>query len=225
VRRVELNYGYAVRYDSRWCIRWQSGVYFLDVCDTVDSPIFGIEAIARQIERYASLSEATANSLLKDAQLIRSGWCSALCKTGMRFTKPTCEEARKHCEDWQGGFVRFITAEELEAEANKYMEIAQKRREDAQKIRSLLEPIPAPPPAVEPQPQPPPPAVPTPVPTPPTPTPAPQPFRPPEEIPEEVKEKIEEVEKAVAKPTLLDAIRENWVLILIAILVLMVLLK
>jgi hypothetical protein len=73
VRRVELNYGYAVRYDRRWCIRWFSGGFGFDVCDTVDSPTFGVEAVAKRIEHYASLNEMTANSLLKDARLIRSG--------------------------------------------------------------------------------------------------------------------------------------------------------
>jgi hypothetical protein len=217
MRRVELNYGYAVRYDRRWCIRWFSGGFGFDVCDLVDDPSFGIEAVAKRIEHYAWLCESTANALLKDAQLIRSGWCSALCKSGYRFTKPTCEEARAYCESWQGGFVKFVPAEDLEAGARYELERARKMREDAQRIRSLLEPVPAPPPAVEPQP----PAVPTP-PKPPEAPPAPT---PPFPIPEEVKEKIEEVEKAVAKPTLLDVIRENWVLVLIAILALMVLLK
>jgi hypothetical protein len=98
-------------------------------------------------------------------------------------------------------------------------------REDVEKIRSLLIPAPTPP-TPAPQPQPPqPPAVPTP-PRPPEAPPAPT---PPFPIPEEVKEKIEEAEKAVAKPTLLDVavgfVKENWPIVLIGLLALMVLLK
>jgi hypothetical protein len=168
------------------------------VRDTVDSPTWGIEAVARRLEREAMEKEITGREYQKLADFIRSGGCVAVCKTGAIFSKPTCEEAKAYCEAWQGGFVRFATAEEFEKEARRYFEEASKMREDVEKIRSLLIPAPTPP-TPAPQPQPPqPPVVPTPpkppeeqpvptppltveplpVPTPPTPTPAPQPFRP-----------------------------------------------
>jgi hypothetical protein len=225
VRRVELNYGYAVRYDNQWEIRYKVRGLLIDVWDTVDSPTWGIEAVARRLEREAMEKEITGREYQRLADFIRSGGCVAVCKTGAIFSKPTCEEAKAYCEAWQGGFVRFATAEEFEKEARRYFEEASKMREDVEKIRSLLIPAPTPP-TPAPQPQPPQPPV---VPTPPRQPEAPPAPTPPFPIPEEVKEKIEEVEKAVAKPTLLDVavgfVKENWPIVLIGLLVLMVLLK
>jgi Putative modulator of DNA gyrase. len=226
VRRVDLNFGYAKRYDNQWEIRYSVRGLYIDVRDTVDSPAWGIEAVARKIEREAMLRETTGREYQELADFIRSGGCVAVCKTGAIFSKPTCEEAKAYCETWQGGFVRFATAEEFEEKARRYFEEASKMREDVEKIRSLL--TPAPPPTPTPTP-------PTPTPTPPTPTPVPTPPFPeiPREIPEEVKEKIEEAEKIEeivrAKPTLLDVVvgfvKENWLIVLIGLLVLVVLLK
>jgi hypothetical protein len=49
-----------------------------------------------------------------DIDWLRQGYCIAICKSGTGIRDYTCEGARERCELWQGGFVRFVTLEELQ---------------------------------------------------------------------------------------------------------------
>jgi hypothetical protein len=49
-----------------------------------------------------------------DIDWLRQGYCIAVCKSGTGLYDYTCEGARERCELWQGGFVRFVTLDELQ---------------------------------------------------------------------------------------------------------------
>ena len=172
-RRVELNYGYVVVYANGYFdIHYNVPGYGADLEKVrVDDPNYGLLALASRIEDQAGNHEGTGKWYEELARRVREeGWCVAQCatKTWLYYPPPNaCERAREACELWQGGFVRFISADELEDLASKRYELARRMREDAATLRALYEEAPKPPPYT------PPPA------PPPTPPPTPPPVTPP----------------------------------------------
>jgi hypothetical protein len=73
-----------------------------------------------------------------DIDWLRQGYCIAICKSGTGIHDYTCERAREGCEAWQGGFVRFVTLEELQNNLAVTQDVLSKVRTDYEVLKAFF---------------------------------------------------------------------------------------
>jgi hypothetical protein len=84
-----------------------------------------------------------------DIDWLRQGYCIAVCKSGTGIRDYTCEGARERCELWQGGFVRFVTLEELQNNLAVTQDMLSKVSADYEVLKAFFAQFPPPPTKVE----------------------------------------------------------------------------
>jgi hypothetical protein len=73
-----------------------------------------------------------------DIDWLRQGYCIAICKSGTGIYDYTCERARERCELWQGGFVRFVTLEELQYNLAVTQDVLSKVSADYEALKAFF---------------------------------------------------------------------------------------
>jgi hypothetical protein len=78
-----------------------------------------IHGYSEDMMKYADQIEGNADETYEHFQslidAINSGMCVGLCKSGTIFVFETCEKVRTACESFQGGFVKFLTIDDINA--------------------------------------------------------------------------------------------------------------
>ena len=142
--RIELNYGYIEVEDKRYYMEYTIPRYGTNYYrGWIDDPVWGISYIISLLEKWAKRHEEQYRMYKSLADYVKAGGYVAECRTGAWFKAMSPEEASGLCV-WQGGFVRFIPAEEFEQIANECLEAVYKIREDVEKLRQYFFPAPAP---------------------------------------------------------------------------------